>query len=191
MVFRHFCNPWYLPAPRPFTILTGLHLANLVSTALLCTVLAGFQYLTETFVALQRIDKFLGMPEPPPAVHMRSRQQQQQPQSPAARSAGKANPAPAADSAAISNGHGSQVNQEMSPSAEPQSTQQQPSVAAGNGSTGAADNSNGVLICDLPDGYVELGGAEYDWIINMQDMASQVGELCHCKTQSEAFNRCS
>jgi len=136
--------------------------------------MAGFQYLTETFVALQRIDKFLGMPEPPPAVHMRSRQQQQQEQSPAP--AGKASPTPAADRAAISNGHGSQVNQQDSPQAEPQSNQQQPSVAAGSGSTGAADNSNGVLICDLPDGYVELGGAEYDWIINMQEMASQVGE---------------
>lgn len=86
---------------------------------------AGFQYLTETHIAVQRIDKFLSMPEPPPPVHMRAKL--------AATAAAKEAP----------------------------SRQQQ-------------GLESGVVLCDYPDGYVELGGADYDWSTNVEEMAAQV-----------------
>jgi hypothetical protein len=142
-----------LNLPSVFYALSLLHLPKLY---LVYFAVIGFQYLTETFVALQRIDKFLGMPEPPPAVHMRARQARR-PQSPAAATA----PAGAVGRAVDSDGvHKQAMN-----------GQQQP-MGANIDSKGS---DSGVVLCDLPDGYVELGGADYDWITNMQEMASQVG----------------
>lgn len=134
---------------------------------------AGFQYLTETFVALQRIDKFLGMPEPPPAVHMRARktQQQQASQSPA-----KASGSTAAAVAGINGARGTPITaQQEQEQPQQASIQQQPSVVAeGSSSIGGRSSPDGIVVCDLPDGYVELGGADYDWTTNVQEMASQV-----------------
>lgn len=143
-----------LNLPSVFYALSLLHLPKLY---LVYFAVIGFQYLTETFVALQRIDKFLGMPEPPPAVHMRARQARRA-QSPAAAAAvggGKA---------ATGNG----VNKQAV------NGQQHAAVVADDSSRGGGSDS-GVVMCDLPDGYVELGGADYDWITNMQEMASEVG----------------
>jgi hypothetical protein len=139
-----------LNLPSVFYALSLLHLPKLY---LVYFAVIGFQYLTETFVALQRIDKFLGMPEPPPAVHMRARQARRS-QSPAAAAGAAGN---AVDSSGV---HKQALN-----------GQQPPAGVVGDSS----GSDSGVVMCDLPDGYVELGGADYDWITNMQEMASQVG----------------
>lgn len=108
-------------------------LQNLRST--LTTCLPGFQYMTETVIAVQRIDKFLSMPEPPPPVHMRHR---------SACGSGKAGGPGAVD------------------------------VPADGSGKGGAGGRAGVVMSDLPDGYVELGGADYDWATNVEEMAAQV-----------------
>jgi hypothetical protein len=38
----------------------------------------------------------------------------------------------------------------------------------------AAAAADGVVLCDRPDGYIELGGADYDWNTNVEEMAAQV-----------------
>lgn len=81
--------------------------------------------MTETHIAVQRIDKFLSMPEPPPPVHMRAK--------------------PVAAAA-----------KDAKVQLQRQSTE------------------TGVVLCDYPDGYVELGGADYDWSTNVEEMAAQV-----------------
>jgi hypothetical protein len=37
-----------------------------------------------------------------------------------------------------------------------------------------------VVLCDRPDGYVELGGADYDWNTNVEEMAAQVSGFDEC-----------
>lgn len=165
-----------LNLPSVFYALSLLHLPKLY---LVYFAVIGFQYLTETFVALQRIDKFLGMPEPPPAVHMRARQQ---PPSPAAAAAGPAGEVGKQGQQAAAAGVG-EVPANGATLHTANGQQQQ--LVAGLVQAGKGDSngsSNGVVVCDLPDGYVELGGADYDWITNMQEMASQVragGLLAH------------
>jgi hypothetical protein len=41
----------------------------------------------------------------------------------------------------------------------------------------AAAAADGVVLCDRPDGYIELGGADYDWNTNVEEMAAQVSAL--------------
>lgn len=157
-----------LNLPSVFYALSLLHLPKLY---LVYFAVIGFQYLTETFVALQRIDKFLGMPEPPPAVHMRAREQRR-----------SASPA-ATEPAGVTGSTGKDVNRAVGAvsaagngvqkqAANGQHHQQKSAVVVGGDSSSGSDN--GVVMCDLPDGYVELGGADYDWVTNMQEMASQV-----------------
>jgi hypothetical protein len=151
---------------------------------------AGFQYLTETYIAVQRIDKFLSMPEPPPPVHMRAKP------AAAAAAAGGANPlptssmtsssskvatstpsvdptllfagaAPAAAAAATSGSKGPGLLSRVTRRSIDQHAQQKSAAAA----AAAAD---GVVLCDRPDGYIELGGADYDWNTNVEEMAAQV-----------------
>jgi hypothetical protein len=172
-----------LNLPSVFYALSLLHLPKLY---LVYFAVIGFQYLTETFVALQRIDKFLGMPEPPPAVHMRARQQAQQPSGaapPAAAAAvnaagATAVTATAAVALAAPTAPATEAGVVVADSAQekqPVNGQQQPAcVVAGGSSSGDSSQEGGVVMCDLPDGYVELGGADYDWVTNMQEMASQV-----------------
>lgn len=114
-------------------------------------------------MALQRIDRFLGMPEPPPAVHMRAKKKQRQQQ-----------PVAAADGAA--------VNGVPHTNGIASSAAAAPGGASSDGG-GSGSSESGVVECDLPDGYVELGGADYDWITNMQEMAAQVCLWCDaCQT---------
>lgn len=157
-----------LNLPSVFYALSLLHLPKLY---LVYFAVIGFQYLTETFVALQRIDQFLGMPEPPPAVHMCARQQRSS-QSPAAAvaviTAAAAVAAPAV--LPVSKAAGGAVAPDRVANG-----QQQLGVVAAAADGGSSDgSSNGVVVCDLPDGYVELGGADYDWASNIEEMASQV-----------------
>jgi hypothetical protein len=150
-----------LDLPSVFYALSLLHLPKLY---LVYFAVIGFQYLTETFVALQRIDKFLGMPEPPPAVHMRARQQRSQSPAAAATAAQAVLPVSKAAGGAGAAADGAANGQ-----------QQQLAVVAAAAVDGSSDgSSNGVVVCDLPDGYVELGGADYDWASNIEEMASQV-----------------
>lgn len=164
-----------LDLPSVFYALSLLHLPKLY---LVYFAVIGFQYLTETFVALQRIDKFLGMPEPPPAVHMRARQQQRS-QSPEAGAVVTA-AAPAAAAAApavlpVSKAAGGAV----AANGVANSQQQLAAVvaAAADGGSSSDSSSDGVVVCDMPDGYVELGGADYDWASNIEEMASQVNAM--------------
>lgn len=176
-----------LNLPSVFYALSLLHLPKLY---LVYFAVIGFQYLTETFVALQRIDKFLGMPEPPPAVHMRARQQSQQVSQAASPAAAVDTPTAAAAAAAApevalgapaaaATQAGVVVTDAGSAEKQPVNGQQQAArVVAGDSSSGSSSSQEGgVVMCDLPDGYVELGGADYDWVTNMQEMASQVRGL--------------
>lgn len=155
-----------LDLPSVFYALSLLHLPKLY---LVYFAVIGFQYLTETFVALQRIDKFLGMPEPPPAVHMRARQQRSQ--SPAAAAVTAAAPAAAPAVLPVSKAAGGAIAADGVANG-----QQQLAVVAAAADGGS---SNGVVVCDLPDGYVELGGADYDWASNIEEMASQVTQCMY------------
>lgn len=138
-------------------------------------VSTGFQYLTETYIATQRIDKFLSMPEPPPPVHMRAK--------PAAAAATAANESPASLAPAGGNAAVGSSQQASEPEVIHQQAGQQhvngaratPVLQASVGAAGAI----GVVLCDHPDGYVELGGADYDWNTNVEEMAAQVGCVTH------------
>ena len=118
----------------------------------------GFQYMTETYIAVQRIDKFLSMPEPPPPVHMRAK-------SPAGAAT---QPITATQLTSLGPKAGSRL-------------------ARGQGASTAAEPS--VVLCDYSDGYVELGGADYDWTTNVEEMAAQVSaqdlEFRFCSSFSE------
>jgi hypothetical protein len=148
-----------------------------------CTFPAGFQYLTETYIAVQRIDKFLSMPEPPPPVHMRAK--------PAAAFAGDAAAcAPPAgqriSSKADATGRLSTDLAECEAAARStkgsglmsrvmrKSSEQQRESTVLPAAEAAAAAADGVVLCGYPDGYVELGGADYDWNTNVEEMAAQV-----------------
>jgi hypothetical protein len=158
--------------------------AFLLHIVLLTLFSAGFQYLTETYIAVQRIDKFLSMPEPPPPVHMRAKP------AAAATAAAAAAAGPAANVLSSSNkatsgrlsvdsigaaaaAGGSKgtglLSRVMRRSIDQQG--QQKSTAA------VAAAADGVVLCDQPDGYIELGGADYDWNTNVEEMAAQVSRL--------------
>jgi hypothetical protein len=103
--------------------------------------------MAETYIALQRIDKFLSMPEAAPPVHMRAKS--------AAAPVVGANPPPTSSSSSRAT-HGRLSVDAKLLMAE---------VAA------AADSG---VMCDCPEGYIELGGADYDWNTNVAEMAVQV-----------------
>jgi hypothetical protein len=172
-----------LNLPSVFYALSLLHLPKLY---LVYFAVIGFQYLTETFVALQRIDKFLGMPEPPPAVHMRARtsaQKLSQAAAPAAAvdaaaaAAAAVAAAPLAQATAAKQADGAEVLGSNEQKQVVNGKQQQAAkLVVADSSSGSSSQEGGVVMCDLPDGYVELRGADYDWVTNMQEMASQVRE---------------
>lgn len=123
---------------------------------------AGFQYMTETYIAVQRIDSFLSMPEPPPPVHMQAR--------PAVVITEKTTTAPANTKTA---------NHQDSLRHVP--TADTVGAAIGDHTSCNGDfiynddnDDHDVVLCDYPDGYVALGGADYDWSTNVEEMAAQV-----------------
>ncbi|KAF6260228.1 P-loop containing nucleoside triphosphate hydrolase protein [Scenedesmus sp. NREL 46B-D3] len=130
------------------SVFYALSLLRLPQLYLVYFAVIGFQYMTETYVAVQRIDKFLSMPEPPPPVHMRA--------------------APAAAAAVAAAASGSRTNVSTSSS---KTGTGRPSVDSTRAAAAAA--ADAVVLCGHPDGYVELGGADYDWNTNVEEMAAQ------------------
>eukprot|EP00878_Enallax_costatus_P014214 GHUV01014868.1.p1 GENE.GHUV01014868.1~~GHUV01014868.1.p1 ORF type:complete len:677 (+),score=122.01 GHUV01014868.1:181-2211(+) len=139
-VYRAMHGTLYLPS-----VFYALSLLNLPKLYLVYFAVIGFQYMTETYIAVQRIDKFLSMPEPPPPVHMRAKSS-----------------ATAAAQSTNATQAGRQSSSGLNTGSRP---------AQGEGAGTRADS--GVVLCDYPDGYVELGGADYDWSTNVEEMAAQ------------------
>jgi hypothetical protein len=141
---------------------------------------AGFQYLTETYIAVQRIDKFLSMPEPPPPVHMRAKPAAATAAGTAAdavqsssKTAAASRLSTDAEAAAAGGSKGSGLLSHIRRKSTEQQQQQQEGRQVPAGSAAAEGD---VVMCRHPDGYVELGGADYDWNTNVEEMTVQVGQ---------------
>jgi hypothetical protein len=121
--------------------------------------------MTETSVAVQRIDAFLSLPEPPPPVHMQPAQQQHatDPGSPAGRRSSSDAPQQRRKfSLELLRGKG--PDQRRPPHLALASHQGQQVLDAAAGA--------GVTVYSV--GHVELRGADYDWDRNIEEMAAQV-----------------
>eukprot|EP00879_Flechtneria_rotunda_P017481 GHRR01018328.1.p1 GENE.GHRR01018328.1~~GHRR01018328.1.p1 ORF type:complete len:1541 (+),score=583.94 GHRR01018328.1:446-5068(+) len=179
-VYKALNGTLYLPS-----VFYALSLLNLPKLFLVYFAVLGFQYMTETWIAVQRIDKFLSMPEPPPPVHMRAKPAAKEEATPetANRATKYAGVSPvastfAADGRDENDTQGLQQKQQGSQQQQPRqrkplqwqqwwgrrNQQQRPSTSSENGAA-----------TSYPDGYVELGRADYDWNTNVEEMAAQDG----------------
>jgi hypothetical protein len=158
-------------------VLTKWQHDNMQLSVCCCSVAAtGFQYMTETYIAVQRIDKFLSMPEPPPPTHLYNRYAAAATGRPG--STGRVAVAGLVQGGAAVPSHRQQQQQRKLVQQPQQQADDIPVADRVDGggvdaAAAAAVANRGVTLSDLPDGYVELGGADYDWNTNVDEMAAQ------------------